>query len=208
MRTKHRLNFALTTGVAGIALLLGMSAAQADVILEIDVFSPTEINFIPTPAFAQNTVTGIPSGDAPPDVPFGIVLEAFFTGNSNNIVDESAIGDINVFNSAAGDTRRELDQFNVFSNNDLNIFDDSGGGFDMFFFDDKTALTGTSMVLDLSLVNGLLPTAGMSGDIFVGDQISSNIIGQWQVIPEPGTGLLLGLGLMGLSLAGRRRRRV
>jgi hypothetical protein len=135
------------------------------------------------------------------------VLEAFFTGNSNNIVDESAIGDINVFNSAAGDTRRELDQFNVFSDDDLNIFDDSGGGFDMFFFDDKTALTGTSMVLDLSTLNGHA-TPGTSGDVYAGGLESSNIIGQWQVIPEPGTALLLGLGLMGLSLAGRRRRRV
>jgi hypothetical protein len=138
----------------------------------------------------------------------------FYSGNSIAIGDENAtVGDINVFNTAAGTTRRELDQFNVgnasglfpgLSNTDLNFFDDTSGGYDMFFFDDKTAVTGTSLVLDPTGVDGPLPTVGMSGDVYAGGLASSNIIGQYRVVPEPSTAALTALGLIGL--ASRRRR--
>jgi hypothetical protein len=88
----------------------------------------------------------------------------------------------------------------------LNIFSSGGGGFLMSFLDTDPAVNGL-LEGDLS-VGGItgLPTPGASGNVYAGGLESVNIIGQWEVVPEPGTALLMGLGLAGLGAAGRSRR--
>jgi hypothetical protein len=85
----------------------------------------------------------------------------------------------------------------------LNFFaSGSGTDFDMSFLDTETALTGLASH-DLSALTGL-PTPGAGGNVFAGGLDSVNIIGQWNVVPEPSTAALMTLGLIGL--ASRRPR--
>jgi hypothetical protein len=183
------------------ALLFAGGVAHAAVILQVDVSDPMAVVFTSTAAFADNTVLNADSLD-------GIALLSFFSGNVGTLDTSLDSGAINVFDSTAGTTRQPLDRifvdtFSGITPLDLNFYElSSGSGFDMSFLDTETALTGLASH-DLSALTGL-PTLGTLGDVFAGGLASSNIIGQWNVVPEPSTAALMTLGLIGL--ASRRRR--
>ena len=89
---------------------------------------------------------------------------------------------------------------------DLNIYGVGGGGFDMSFLDTETALTGSLTAGDLSSsgITGL-PTPGASGNVFAGGLESTDIIGRYEVVPEPGRALLMGVSLSVLAVLRRSR---
>jgi hypothetical protein len=184
------------------ALLFTGGVAHAATILLVDVSDPMAVVFTPTAALAENTVLNADSAD-------GIALSSFFSENVGGLTDDLDSGAFNVFDSTAGTTRQPLSRifvgdFGGITPLDLNFFaSGSGTDFDMSFLDTETALTGLASH-DLSALTGL-PTLGTVGDVFAGGLASSNIIGQYQVVPEPSTVALMALGLVGL-VAGRRSR--
>ena len=187
-------------------LLLAGGAAQAAVILEVDVSDPTAVVFTSTDANTQNSIENGLSNT-------GILLEGFFSGNVAELDDPLDSGALDVFDTEGGPTRQPLDQIFVGDGPgttplDVNFYASIGSAFNMFFRNGERALTGSASH-DLSSLTGL-PTVGTIGNIFSdqpggGFGMSDAIIGQYSVVPEPGTALLMGLGFAGLGMAGRRR---
>jgi hypothetical protein len=197
--TVRRFQMLMVKSCVLTALLFAGGAAHAAVILDVDVSDPMAVVFTTTTAFAQTTVQMADSRD-------GFVLASFFSGNTGSLSDTLDSGAFNVFDSAAGTTRQPMDGIYVdtFQNltlDDLNIFETDNGGFDMYFLDTGTALTGSASH-DLSALNGF-PTLGTVGPVFAGSGGISTI-GQWRIVPEPSTAALTALGLVGL--VARRRR--
>ena len=161
------------------------------------VSDPTAVVFISTDANAQNTVSNVESA-------VGITLQGFFSGNTAPQLD--SVVDFGALQVISGISRSPLTQIFVggdggpFSD-ELNFYGDDPV-FDMSFSVSNRALTGVARA-DLSTLNGL-PTVGASGDIFAGEIPGGGIIGQWNVVPEPSTAVLMALGLGGL--AAKRRR--
>lgn len=198
----QRLQVLMVKSFVLTALLFGGGVAHAAVILVVDVSDPTAVVFTATAAFADNNVPNADSTE-------GIALLGFFSGNVGELDDPLGSGAINVLDTGTGTSSQALDQIFVGSYKgltalDLNLYGTGGGGFDMSFFRDKTAMTGLASA-DLSALTGL-PTPGTVGSIFAGELASSKIIGQYSVVlvPEPSTAALTALGLIGL--ASRRRR--
>jgi hypothetical protein len=178
------------------------SPSTAEVILEVDVSDPNAAVFTSTGAFADNTVLNVNSVQ-------GIFLEDFFSGNSGGGTDPGVAGALNVFDSTAGTTRSPLDAFFCcggaffFGPDDLNIYGLSGN-FPMSFLDTEPAMTG-SLTVDLiqpgDPVTGL-PAPGVVGDVYAGGQDSSNIIGQWEVVPEAANGTVVTWSFQGNAYSG------
>ena len=177
----------------------------AEVILQVQVFSPDEVLLVATSADAHNTVSAIDSAE-------GIALLGFFLDTDTSIDSSTPVG-LNVFDSAAGATRQNLNQYRVTSQgglirDDLNLYSSGSGSFDMFFFDDETAFElGDSMLMDLSDPNlGELPPLGASGNVYAGWVLEdSNIIGRWEV-PEPSAALTMVVSLATVAAIARSRR--
>ena len=179
-------------------LLFASGVAHAAVILQVDVSDPMAVVFTTTAAFADNTVSNVPSTE-------GIVLPGFFSGNVGSLDDTFDSGAINVFDTTAGTTRLPMDQIfvgtlGILTPDDLRFYETNNGGFNMSFLDTETALTGSASH-DLSALTGL-PTLGTVGTVFAGTE---DIIGQYRIVPEPSTALLLASGLIAMAM-GRRRR--
>lgn len=156
---------------------------NAEVIMTVNLSDPSVAVFSSTPANAQNTFVDV-------TIPFyGITLVGFFAGNT---VDDGGghllvSGAIEVFDSSVGTTRGALDSIFVGTfDGGYTLNDVSFWGFDEFFLtflDSKRALAG-SATDDLSPFMSL-PEAGAIGDIVVGEPVHGQVIGQWQVVPEP-----------------------
>jgi hypothetical protein len=181
-----------------------ITVVAPELILQVDVSDPSAVVLTSTSGFAENELLDVDSGD-------GILLSGFFTGNTGTLDDPAQSGAINVFDSTAGTARQPLNQFFVgdsvpYTVLDLNIFGTGGGGFDMSFLDTETALTG-SLTGDLS-VGGItgLPTLGATGNVFVGGLNDFNIIGRWEVVPEPSAALAMVVSLATLGAIARSRR--
>ncbi len=170
----------LCASLAMLATVFAVSHSSAAVILTIDISNPATATFTATGAFAQND-----------DIADTFLNEGFTL--------------LRIFNSPATGGPGFFDTSTLFSpggnfaytnlfvvtisgeDRDLNI---AGSGFSTQDFSvTAPALTG-SATADLA---DWLPflTAGVTGNIIAGDPIYSTvIIGQYQVIPEPGTALL------------------
>jgi hypothetical protein len=183
------------------ALLFVGGVAHATVILQVDVSNPSAVVFIPTAADAQTTLSNIPSTA-------GIVLSDFFSGNEAFVDTTLDSGSLSVLNNAVGSSSSSISQIFVsnflsLTTDDINIFGGAGDGFGMYFLDDQQALSGLASH-NLGAFTGF-PTLGTIGTVFAGDPNNNDIIGQYQVVPEPSTAALMALGLVGL--AARRRSR-
>lgn len=191
-----------------IALLGFGSAAQADVILEIDVSDPTAVAFLPTAAFSEITVNETAFN--------GITLLDFFTGNTVVLDSQVDSGGIEVSTASGGTASLPYIFAGLFVGgwtlDDLNFYDPFNPLVMMSFADDATALFG-SAIHDLSGM-GALPTAGMIGSLITGepDAATPLVLGQWKVrgavaVSEPSTLALAlgGIALLGLRVLRRRR---
>ena len=140
----------------------------------------------------------------------GVTLAGFFSGNitANQVLDPTS-GTIDVFSDPNGIGRDSLqtlwvdDSLGGWTLNDVAIYDDFGSVFFMTFSDSSPALLGT-LVADLSSFNGI-QGIGVIGDVFAGNPDDARVIGQFSIIPEPSSILLLGLGATGLAMPRRRR---
>ena len=194
----------IVAGQPDLNQVIGRWEVVAPVILEVDVSDPSAVVLTSTPAFAENTVLNADSTE-------GILLSGFFSGNTGTGDELEDSGAINVFDSTAGTARQPLDQIFVgdmglATTLDLNIYGVQGGGFLMSFVDTDDALRGF-LEGDLS-VGGItgLPTPGASGDVFAGGLAGANIIGQWEVVPEPSAALTMVASLATLGAIARSRR--
>lgn len=169
-----------------------------DIILRVNISDPSAVTLTATGAFAE-----IDNGGT--DSAIGITLLGLFAneypiGQARSLSgDLTPSGAVNPFNSATNG-------FAGVSELDLNIYA-SGFAEPMNFSELTPALTGTATV---NLSGASFLTFGSTGDIIVGDGGSgsgnavSNVIGQFQVIPEPSSVALL--AMVTGTLIFRRRR--
>lgn len=189
--------------LSGLLLLLALpAAAHANVILDVNISDPTAVEFSSTTANADATFIDIDSAFN------GITLLGFLPGNTVEI--DTPLGatsdTIGVFDTSAGTTRSSLVNIWVgvwpggWSPGDVSFYEP----IDLFpvsFFDDARALIGGA-THNLSGFGGL--GLARSGDIVVGEPDAGFVVGQWRVVPEPGTLVLLMIGM--LAAVGTLRR--
>ncbi len=168
-----------------MALLLGLSAfsqVRGGVILTIDISNPEAVIFSATGAFAENDDI---------DDTFlseGFTLLDFF--NSEFTDDPQFFDESSLYSPGGNFAYTTLFPVAIFGDEiDLNI---AGSGFStQDFSTEAPAFTGYA-IIDLT---SWLPyiTAGTTGNILAGDPMYNTVvIGQYEVVPEPGTFSLLG----------------
>lgn len=189
--------------LCGLLLLLVLPAtARASVILYVNISDPSAVVFSTTSVNADATFIDIDSAFN------GITLLGLLPGNTA-LVDiplDATSDNIEVFDSATGTTRSPLVNIWVgpwpggWTPEHVSFYDP----IDLFpisFFDDKQALLGGASY-DLSGFGGLGLARG--GDIVVGEPDSSFVIGQWRIVPIPGTLLMTVTGLLAVVITYRR----
>jgi len=186
---EQKMNKAAVIAIAGLA-----AAASADVLLNVDLSVVDQISITATSAASSGDITGSDST--------GVLLADFFGGAGGNSIFTSGTGDL-VANGDSSDGTPGL--FNSSGNYGLNFWswtsDDPSS-----FFTGTTAFVG-SATWDIDSDDYADMLAGnASGDIIAfadTDDDGGVVIGQWNVVPAPGSMALLGLGGI---VAGRRRR--
>lgn len=173
-----------------IATLLASPAFSA-VILTIDISNPATTTFSATGAFAQND-----------DIDDTFLNEGF---TLLNFFSSSAIGgpqgfDTSTLRSPGGNfAYTTLFPVSLFGTEDLDL-NIAGSGFSTQDFSITEPAFFNSATADLTDWVTFLQ-AGRTGDILAGDPTYNTVmIGQYAVIPEPATGLLLAGGLLITSL--------
>ena len=181
-----------------IALIAGLAVAatgaSADVLLCIDLSVENEITITATDGLSSATVSG---GDGT-----GVLMENFFNGSGIGIFDTAGVGDL----TSTGDS----------SDGSPGLFNSTGSlglNFWTWTSDDPTDFVAGQVAFEGSATWSLDVdeyAAALAGNTFgdIGafadtDDDASTIIGQWKVVPAPGSMALLGLGGI---VAGRRRR--
>ena len=188
---------ALASLAGGVAAVTPASAA---VLVTVDVSNPT-VGYTFTATGAAPSVN-----DSSTTTFNGVTLQGLFASDFFR-VNNNLSGTL----TAAGATGSP---FNVVANNtsdaglrSLNLFQ-TGGLAQMTFVTTAPAFTGSSFILS-SVFGADAPFAavGTIGDITVGNGRSSDgsgaTLGQFQIVPEPSSLALLGLG--GVALLRRRR---
>ncbi len=206
-------------------LLLSAVAAQAAVLIQIDVSDAANVTFTATGSFAEIANSDYPTND-------GVDLMAFFTGGSEiaaalvpiPIGLERVGGSLTAAGAQDAYNNWTRDNVTKDMNIDLNLYFEVGGseataavplaasaqkpvGFQLFSTN-SAAFTGTGFI-DFTTESQYLPQIGASGEIRPGysDNGLGSSIGRWLVIPEPSTyALLLGAGVLAVAAIARRRR--
>ncbi len=205
--------------------LLSAVAAQAAVLIQIDVSDATNVTFAATGSFADVDNSLYTTND-------GVDLMAFFTGDSASAQALVPIP-IGLEGMSGGFTAAGVqDAYNSWvrdnvtkgMNIDLNLYFELGGneataavplaasapkpvGLQLFSTT-SAAFTGTGSI-DFTTESQFLPQIGASGEIRPGysDIGLGASIGRWLVIPEPSTyAILLGAGVLAAAAIARRRR--
>lgn len=184
--------------IAGLAVAATAMTASADILLSVDLGVTDQITITATDGLSSATVSGSDGT--------GVYLADIFSSLSTGaIVDTLVSGDL----VANGDS----------SNGAPNLFTSFAGSFGLNFWSwtndtpsdfvaGTTGFTGSATWnLDSADYAELLAGNAM-GDIYAfadtdDDLPGATVIGQWNVVPTPGSLALLGLG--GIA-AGRRRR--
>ena len=194
-------NTILVTSLVSSLLVV---ASNASVTLQINVSNPS--------AVTVQAVAGVSQTDSSLSIGLdGITLENLFTTDVNYPNTTTFTGDLSPSGTAS--MYNGLGTFDFDAND--GVFT-SGDDLSMYFngvgtqvFDTSTnAFTGVATI-DFSSTPGALPAIGTSGNIYSGYFKSGTadhgeIVGQWQVVPEPSSATLL---LSGACIALVRRRR-
>lgn len=177
--------------ILGTIAAFNLGSARGAVILYVDISDPANVLFQATSAFASADDSSTLGGE-------GIDLLQFFAPGLISFSNGTLTGSL----TAAGTTVPYSGYFtDDYSGSvvDLNLF--VGSSYDQSqiqaFSTSSPALVGLG-VADFSDFLAFLPTSGSSGDIIAGYAYSTTgaVIGQWHVVPEPGTASLLGLSVM------------
>ncbi len=206
-------------------LLLSAVAAQAAVLIQIDVSDPTNVTFTATGTFSGTDNSTYTTDD-------GVDLMAFFTGGAEldgaaqAVIPKpveairgnfTASGALAAYNDWVRDN--DINELGL----DLNLYESpSGSGLNasvpgvlaanlvgslQTFSTTSAAFTGASTI-DFTKEAQFLPQVGATGEIRPG--YGANLgasIGQWIIIPEPSTyAILLGAGVLAAATIARRRR--
>jgi hypothetical protein len=184
---RNRIGFLSLIAVVSQILLVPAAFSQS-LVVSINITNPANVTFTATGAFSSvNETRG--QGD-------GISFVGFFvaspTNNSAFSGNLTPSGSLSAFNTNF-----------VSSSTDLNLF--GPGGPNMIFTTTTAAFTGVGFD-DMSYAIGNFAAPGTEGDIRTGFNSSNygGIIGQYTVIPEPDTAMLV--GFVGLALMLRRRK--
>jgi len=176
---------------------LSISAAHAQILLTIDDSNPSDTIISATGNFPETSVS-------PGLIADGVDLVGLFTssvglGNFTVLSSSLTTGDGSsgpIFTQASGDNYSLQDvDLNLYQNNTPDTISFTAG---------QAAFTGT-LTLDLS--SAPLPPVGSPGNIvtgYSGNYPNNTLIGQWEVVPEPSTWILM-LGCLGVLAFLRRR---
>jgi hypothetical protein len=205
---KHFTRAALFVGT--VSSFLGFAAqAKGALVIRIEASNPSAVTFTAT-ALSSSTNSNLRRALD------GITVENFFTAAVNyspssstgNLID--ALGIVSQGGFSGFGTFEYSNNDGAFGpGNDLSIYRDGGDGiFDQIFTSGSVAFAG-SETYDFSSTPGALPVIGTTGNVISGYFQSGvadhgEVIGQWEIVPEPSSSALFGLGIMGLML--RRAR--
>ncbi len=183
--------------LVGVVALSSTGAMAEDVIL-LDLSVANQVTVISTSGASGITASG-------PDFT-GFYLENFFnTGGAATLNEGATVGDLTSANNTADGSPR---LFSLFGDTGLNFFDYTNDA-SWTFTTGSRAFSGSG-TCDLSAAQYAEFIGGnISGDIFFAadtsdDLPASGVVGQYRVIPTPGTLSLAGLAC---GLVGARRRR-
>lgn len=173
------------------------STASGAILLQVDPSNPSAVSFAAIPNFAQNP-------DSSGNTAGGIVLEDIFAADAQ-ITISLTLNSSNLTPAGAGVEFTDYSNQSpgVGGDTNLNLWRSPGVSQGMDFTTNSPALSG-SATADLSAQT--LQPAGTTGDIFVlySNGTRGAVIGQYQIVPEPGTSVLCLGSLAGLLILRRR----
>ena len=173
---------------AASALAFTVSSARGAVVLDVDVSNPAAVTFTATGNVSQIDDSGLLMG--------GVDLLGFFASDPGSIK-SGLLGDLRP--SSAASAYGTMDK-SYLHGDALNLSYGASGTQTFSTITPAFAGAGTA---DLGSYSALLPVAGDSGNVAVGGPVGA-VVGQWQVVPEPGVLTMLVAG--GATLVLRRRR--
>lgn len=190
-----------------VGLLFGSAiVSQADILLRIDITDPNDILFIPT--------TNAPYVNDTRDSSVGVTLLNFLTADRNDY----RISPLNDLRTSTG--MGISDDFDLMQFHNYNAFALPGrdallmnqyppGPNTQIFRTDMPAFIGLTHGEDFADIIHQFQEPGYIGDIVVGSVFTPGgpLIGEYQIIPEPSTVVMLMLGALGLGGYATRRRR-
>ncbi|WP_367872844.1 PEP-CTERM sorting domain-containing protein [Luteolibacter sp. Populi] len=192
----------------GISLFTAISA-QAATVLVVDISNPAAVTFTSTPNFSQ-TNSSLNIGTAGFTIRNFLASPASIPSSTLGLGNLSPTGSTFVYSGMATFSY-EANDGNFTSANDLSVFSNGGGpGAASQVFSTGTRAFNGVLTIDLSAYVSSLPAAGVTGDVISGYFLSGTAdhgetVGQFVVIPEPGSVLLGGLGFL---ILGFRRRSI
>jgi hypothetical protein len=177
------------------ALAIVCSSGRAEILLTVDVSDPENVVFSAT--------DGVPSEAANVDSLVGFSLLGFLNADSEVAFDGTGDLEANGMDAAyLSFLSLNFSSGPFTSGKDINIYANLDAGAQNFLTS-APAFSG-AIAFDLSSIASLLPTAGGSGLIQIGDGSTVGpVIGSYEVVPEPAACLLVGAA--GMLLIFRRR---